>query len=292
MPRAPRIAFDGAVFHIVQRGNNKEYIFNQSKHKNFFLKLIKENGKSFDFELLAYTVMSNHYHLLMRVHKDSLSDIMFNINNVYSKYLNRENERTGHVYEDRYYAKLVENDAYLMWVLRYIHRNPIRAGICTSLDEYRWTSHFFYKNAISNSFINTNFILGIFSKNKYASIKQYYELINFKGDVTDKEKDLKLFKEKFNHFSDKMSGYREINYKKEIPARLGIEEIFNNSFTGHDSKDLMLKNTRTKEIISQKLSFIQSALKNNYTVNEISEFLNSTPSAVYKILSRHNIPIH
>lgn len=118
------------------------------------------------------------------------------------------------MYEDKYYAKLVDNDSYLLWALRYIHRNPIRAGICTGLEKYRWASHFFYKNAINNSFINTNFILSIFSKNKYISIKQYFDLINLKGDDNDKKNDFKLFEEKFTCSTTKKSEYIENAFRR------------------------------------------------------------------------------
>lgn len=158
LPRDNRIIFEGAIYHVYQRGNNKEFIFRNSKHKVFILKQIKEYNKCFDFELLAYVIMDNHYHLLIKTNKVPINQIMFNINNVIGKYLNRELERTGHLFENRYKSKLVENDDYLVWLLRYMHRNPIRANICDSVDDYRWSSHYFYKNGI-NEFVITNFIL-------------------------------------------------------------------------------------------------------------------------------------
>lgn len=160
MAREKRIVCEGSIFHIISRGNNREYILSNPKHKSFLLKQIKEYNVVFDFELLAYVIMDNHYHLLIKTNKTPISEIMFNINNVLSKYLTRELDKKGHVLEKRFTSKLVTTDTYIIWLLRYIHRNPIRAHICNDIDDYRWSSHYFYKRGY-NSFVNTNFILNI-----------------------------------------------------------------------------------------------------------------------------------
>ncbi|MDF2675180.1 MAG: transposase, partial [Clostridiales bacterium] len=110
MTRKNRDIFEGAIYHVYQRGNNREHILENSNYKTFLLKQIKEYNKIFDFQLLAYVIMNNHYHLLIKTNKSPISDIMFNINNVLGKYLNRELNRTGHVFEGRYNSKLVDTD--------------------------------------------------------------------------------------------------------------------------------------------------------------------------------------
>jgi REP element-mobilizing transposase RayT len=115
LPARRNIMFEGAVYHIFARGNNREYIFQNTKHKEFLIEKIRDNNKIFDFQLLAYVIMNNHYHLLMKTNKAPISDIMFGINNSLGKYLKRELGKTGHVLEKRYGCKLIHNDAYLLW---------------------------------------------------------------------------------------------------------------------------------------------------------------------------------
>ena len=200
MSRAPRPQYEGAIYHVCQRGNNKDYIFEDSKSKVFLLKEIISYNKVFDFQLLAFVIMDNHYHLLIRTYKTPISTIMFNLDNVLSKFLNRVLNRTGHVFQGRYRSELVENDVYLIWLLRYIHRNPVRAKICENVEQYRWSSHCFYKYGI-NGAVYTDFVLNTISSNKSSAIKQYMELVNFSYSEEDKETDLEYFKEKYS-FND------------------------------------------------------------------------------------------
>ncbi|WDC85899.1 transposase [Caloramator sp. mosi_1] len=134
------------------------------------MKQLKEYNKKFDYELLGYVIMDNHYHLLMRTHKDTISTIMFNLNNVVAKFLNTALDRTGHALEKRYHCNLIDSESQLYATLRYIHRNPIRAHICDSIDEYLWSSHWFYKRGI-NSFINVDFILDMLSEDRKNQLK-------------------------------------------------------------------------------------------------------------------------
>ncbi|WP_337961230.1 transposase [Caloramator sp. mosi_1] len=138
--------------------------------KRFIIKQLKEYNKKFDYELLGYVIMDNHYHLLMRTHKDTISTIMFNLNNVVAKFLNTALDRTGHALEKRYHCNLIDSESQLYATLRYIHRNPIRAHICDSIDEYLWSSHWFYKRGI-NSFINVDFILDMLSEDRKNQLK-------------------------------------------------------------------------------------------------------------------------
>ena len=168
MAKGKKIICEGTIYHITSRGNNRDYILSDPKHKAFLLKQIKAYNMKFDFELLAYVIMDNHYHLLIKTNKTPISEIMFNINNVLGKYLVRELNRKGHVLEKRYSCKIVATDTYIVWLLRYIHRNPICAHMCNNLDDYRWSSHYFYKRGY-NSFINTSYILNILSPGKAAA---------------------------------------------------------------------------------------------------------------------------
>lgn len=290
MPRKNRVIFDGALYHVFHRGNNREYIFGNDKHKAFFLKEIKEYQKKFDYELLAYVIMDNHYHLIVRTIKSSISEIMFNINNVMGKYLNRELNRTGHIFEERYNCKIIDSDSYLVWLLRYIHRNPIRANICSDLNQYKWSSHCFYKNGISSELVNSNFILSIFSENKRTAIENYMKLMNIQENEQDQKSDFELIEKMFELNSNKLITISEINNNNLI-KRESLEDIFMSIFTTIETQNLIKSKSKSRNLTPLKLEFIKKGIKNKYSLKEISPFLNLTDSAISKFLLRHNASI-
>lgn len=286
MARKNRIIFEGAIYHIYQRGNNHQCIFKDPKHKEFLIKQIKEYNRIFDFQLLSYVIMDNHYHLLIKTNKSTISEIMFNIDNVLGKYLNRELNRTGHVFEGRYNSKLVDTHAYLIWLLRYIHRNPIRANICSNLDDYRWSSHFFYKRGINN-FINTNFILKILSKDKASAVNQYIKLVNNVAG-NDSKVDFENTKEEFKLDDSKLLFEEDEVIKCYIKS---LDEILNSLNIDAQIKSLIKIGSKKHNLTDYKIIFIKEALKNKYTLKEIGTFLNTSQPAISNLLSYYNISL-
>lgn len=287
MSRKNRIIFSGAIYHIYQRGNNKEFIFDNPKHKGFLIKQIKESNRIYDFQLLAYVIMGNHYHLLVKANETPISHIMFSINNVLGKYLNRELDRTGHVFEGRYGCKLVDDTAYLIWLLRYIHRNPVRAGICNTIEEYRWSSHYLYKYGI-NKFVNTNFILKVLSENKMEAIKEYKRLVGIKEAQSEKEDyqrvktELKINNSIVKYEEDKVF-IRDVKSLSNILDLMDIKA---------DIKELLKSGSRKHSITTYKIRFIEEAIKNKHTLKEIGKFLNTSQSAISNILAYHRGDSH
>jgi REP element-mobilizing transposase RayT len=183
MGRRPRVEFEGAIYHVIQRGNNREYIFDNRSDKKFLLKDILCRRNNMNFRLFGYVIMSNHYHLLLQtVDKDNmLNKIMHGINNRYSKYYNKCHERTGHVFGERYKAIHVQNEGYLVTVLRYIHQNPVRAGMCNMASEYEWSSDSCYREG-NETDIDIGVILDTMSKDRKLAIKQYRALMEEEAD--------------------------------------------------------------------------------------------------------------
>ena len=167
MGRKPRFEYPGGVYHIIQRGNNREYIFENNEEKKFIIGLLKEYGEKFGFDLYGYVIMSNHYHLIIKLSDVPLQDIMHRINNKFSKDFNKKYKRTGHVFENRYKSILVIDDKYLLSLLRYVHQNPVIAHMCKNVYDYIWSSDRLYReNNIHNGIVNIDFILDIFSEPK------------------------------------------------------------------------------------------------------------------------------
>lgn len=288
MSRKNRIIYEGAIYHIYQRGNNKEYIFEDDRVKEFILRCLKEYNKKFDYEILAYVIMDNHYHLLIKTNKSPINEIMFYLDNLLGKYIKTALNRTGHAFDSRYKSKLVDTDAYLIWLLRYIHRNPIKANICSSLDDYHWSSHYFYKNYI-NSSVNTKFILGILGSNRKEAFRQYLKLVNSPGDEIDENKDYEIIKTALN--LNEVPFLDEIKYGNNLVklSRKTLDEII--STLSINKVTLMeIRNGSRKQCLTRvKVEIIKNALNECYSLNEIAEYFNAAPSTISKLISRNKI---
>lgn len=141
MARPLRIEYDGAWYHVMNRGAVRRAVFTTDEQRQYFLDLLADAHDRFNAEWHAYCLMDNHYHLLVRTPEANLQRIMRHINGVYTQYYNRMEGRDGPLFRGRYKAILVEAQAYWTQLSRYIHRNPLEAGLVKRLDRYRWSSY-------------------------------------------------------------------------------------------------------------------------------------------------------
>ncbi len=125
---------------MTSRGNEQKEIFKSIKDREQFLHYLETATKRYGVVLHIYCLMSNHYHLLLETPKGNLSQIMRYMNGAYSTYFNMKRKRAGHLFQVRYKAILVEADEYAQELSRYIHLNPVRAGMVNRSEEYPWTS--------------------------------------------------------------------------------------------------------------------------------------------------------
>lgn len=150
MARSLRIEFKGAIYHITARGNERGCIFKDAHDRTRFLEKLCENVEAHGIRLYAYVLMGNHFHLLVETPRANLSSFMQQFNTSYTVYFNKRHQRSGHLFEGRYKAKLVEGDRYLLNLTRYIHLNPVRGKTFddvlfkekqTKLQAYVWSSY-------------------------------------------------------------------------------------------------------------------------------------------------------
>ena len=175
--RRHRIEYDGSVYHVIQRSSNREMIFGKVSDKEYFIDLLAGYKKKLGYRLFGYVLMDNHYHLLLQTGAIPLSKIMQRINFRYSKFYNQKYNRHGHVFGGRYKAGLVQDDeSYLFAILRYIHQNPVQAGICKQINDYKWSSDPAYR-ANEEGLTDISFILNTLSDNRMNAIEKYKRLI-------------------------------------------------------------------------------------------------------------------
>lgn len=140
MPRNARLHSQSNIYHVMLRGINKQQIFYDEDDRDYFLETLKRYKYISGFKLYAYCFMGNHVHLLIGEGKESLSETFKRIGSSFVYRYNLKYERSGHLFQDRFKSEPVESDRYFITVLRYILRNPVAAGLCSSVSEYKYSS--------------------------------------------------------------------------------------------------------------------------------------------------------
>jgi len=150
MPRPPRIDFPDALYHVTSRGNGRADIFYSDDDRERFLGQLAHHLRVTAVVLYAYVLLDNHFHLLVRTPRANLSSFMQRLLTAYALYARYQHRRPGHVFQGRFQAKLVEDEAYLLAVTRYIHLNPVKSAACRRMDgrqrlarleSYPWSSY-------------------------------------------------------------------------------------------------------------------------------------------------------
>ncbi len=205
MPRTARIKSSTGIYHIITRGINQQNIFaSDDDYERFLNTLIRYCRKS-KCEIYAYCLMDNHIHLLLREGQEPIATTMKKIGTSYVYYYNWQYNRKGHLFQDRYKSEPVEDDAYFLTVLRYIHQNPLKAGITDDLASYPYSSYTEYIEKVK--LINTTFALNMFQQDRDKAIDEF---IHFHDQPND-DKCLDIT-EKRDTLSDK--AIRQIVFKK------------------------------------------------------------------------------
>ena len=173
MARPLRLEFDGAFYHITARGNERKNIFFGQADYRKFHSYLKEAGKKFGIFIHAYVLMTNHYHLLIETPQSNLSRVMHHINGSYTTYINIKRKRCGHLFQGRYKSILIQQDSYLTELSRYIHLNPVRAGLVQRPEDYRYSSYGAYITDKSDDMVNTDMILRAMAVGKKEARAKY-----------------------------------------------------------------------------------------------------------------------
>ena len=178
MARPLRIEYPDAWYHVMNRGRRGENIFSDKKDYEIFVALLQESSELFDIRVAAYCLMSNHYHLLVQTPSGNLSRAMRHVNGVYTQRYNRRNKIDGQLFRGRYKSVLVEADSHLLELLRYIHRNPVRAKLCKTVDDYTWSSHHGYVSGAKKwGWLAKQFLLGMFSDKSNDAKREYGKFV-------------------------------------------------------------------------------------------------------------------
>jgi len=173
MARKPRIHVPGGVYHAILRGNGGQDIFLTDEDRYHFYLLLQEGTERFDYRVHGFCLMTNHLHLAVQVGDVPLSRGMQNLAFRYTRWVNRREKRMGHLFQGRYKAILVDGDSYLLELVRYIHLNPVRAGLVQDPSDYPWSGHRAYLGQETLPWLTTEWVLGQFARRRDAARRRY-----------------------------------------------------------------------------------------------------------------------
>ncbi len=177
----------------MNRGRRSENIYFEDNDYLSFIELLIESSELWGVNIYAFSLMPNHYHLLINTPLGNLSRFMRHVDGVYTQRFNKSHELEGSLFKGRYKSILIEFDSYFLHLVRYIHRNPLRANLVNSIDDFRWSSHHAYvKNTSELEWIKSELLLSMLSEKKSNQVIEYKKLMG----IEDNEKLIKVFKSK------------------------------------------------------------------------------------------------
>jgi len=178
MGRPIRVHVDGGIYHVIMRGNAREPIFFDGNDRQQLNQIIADGLERYDCRLHAFCWMTNHIHAAIQVSDQPLSGFMCWSASKYARIINRKRGRTGHLFERRHKAFLVRDDAYLLGLVRYIHLNPVRAGLVSSPEEYLWSSHRAYLGIEKVEWVTTRGVLSCFADSVAVALACYRDFMH------------------------------------------------------------------------------------------------------------------
>ena len=280
MARPLRIEYDGALYHVTSRGNERKAIFKNDTDRNIFLDTLHKVTQRYNWLCHAYCLMNNHYHLVIETSDGNLSKGMRQLNGVYTQLFNKRHKRVGHIFQGRYKAILIQKESHLLEVCRYVVLNPVRAKTVTGAKEWRWSS---YRATCGidkpHPCLTTDWILGQFAKQKRPAEKKYKEFIEAgigeKG-IWRSVKGQSILGS--DEFVEKLIGYvKGHEDNKEIPKsqryvnRPALEKIFKKEVLSNRK----VRNSRIKEAVNRY----------GYSQKEIADYLELYYTTISRIVN-------
>lgn len=279
MARPLRVEFEGAVYHITSRGNAGQAIFLDDSDRLHLLDVLREVVERFGWICYAYCLMSNHYHLLIETPRANLSRGMRHLNGVYTQSFNRRHKRTGHVFQGRFKAILVEKESHLLELARYIVLNPVRAKMAKHPRQWTWSSYrATVGEIVSPVFLSAGWLLEQLDRQPKRACLTYRQFVregiglspwnNLRGGVLLGNEE---FAEQMRPLFHAAARSKEIPRAERMLAKPTLEELFHGIET-----DKALRNERIHTAVRE----------HDYTLFQLQEYLGLHYSTISRIVKR------
>lgn len=271
MGRKNRLSAPGTIYHVIARGNNREPIFLSEKDYAAYLGIWRKYSQKLEFEVYSYVLMTNHVHWLIRTGRSPISSILHTTHGLYARHFNQIHGRVGHVFQGRFKSEICKDDRYLFALIRYIHRNPIEAGIVNNLRDYPWSSYLDILGIRNDPLVKPEFVTGLFpgAKSK-SSFLQWVE-----GEGYDEEY--------FTETSNLAHQPIRLETKESVPGLESIAEsacaVFNITIN-----DLQGDSRKIKIVQARRMFIREAVIKHAYKRSDVARFLVKDRSLITKVL--------
>ena len=183
MPRQARVISESGIYHIMLRGANKQEIFHDDEDRYRFLHTLVRYKKEIELSVFGWCLMGNHVHMLLKEGKESISDTMRRIGVSYVLFYNDKYLTSGHLFGGRFRSEPVNSEAYLKTVVRYIHQNPVKAGLVNRVEEWKWSScrGYYRLERMPAGLLDPEFVLSFFDEDIHTAVacfKEFNEMSN------------------------------------------------------------------------------------------------------------------
>ena len=270
MARKPRIHLPGGLYHVMLRGNAGQEIFLTDADRYHLYLLMQEGVERFGHRIHAFCCMSNHIHLVIQPADIPLSRIMQNLAFRYTRWFNKKQRRTGHLFQGRYAAILVDADAYLLALIRYVHLNPVRAGLVENAAAWRWSSHRAYLGNEALPWLTTEWVLGHFAGKRGDAIRRYSSFVEEGGDADAKE--FKRGKKDTRILGDDVFAERVLASEGKSVAAISLDDCIDVVCKHYalTEADLAMKDQRRKPALARAVIGLAGRQSGGFTLSEVA----------------------
>jgi REP element-mobilizing transposase RayT len=291
MARKPRVEFAGAFYHVITRGNNRQSIFRDDDDFHAYMRRLETYRDRYRISLYAYVLMSNHVHLLLETGTFPLSKFMQGLLQSYTLYFNRRHRRVGHLFQGRYRAILCDRESYLLELIRYLHLNPVRAGLAKHPDSYPWSSHHAYSGRKSAIEIAVDLPLGLLSTRPESAARRYMQFVREELGQGHRKDLYEVLDQRFlgtEQFATASERRARKPHQRDFPRpiRISLEQCL--ALVSRHlglAADGIRSNARLHPLVYARRLFITLASRQiGRPVTEVGEFLGVDPSGVTNAL--------
>lgn len=293
MPRQIRLHVPGGFYHVTLRGNHRQPIFFTDADRDLLDGLVADAIEQLAARVHAYCWMTNHLHMLVQISDAPLGQLILRIASQYARAVQARLETTGHLFERRYHAVLVDADTYLLTLVRYIHLNPVRAGLVTTPAEYLWSSHRVYLGDQQRRWVTTDFTLRMLAEQPDNAVAKYRDLMESQEPCRWGVGNLTPHKDQPQVLGDDRFVAKSNNISFRPRSCQSLEELIQEcSIRYRLTTDLLTSPSRARNLAAARAWIGHEAIAGKVaSIGEVARHLGRSEGAIRHLMSRHpNLP--